>query len=375
MKETSKFEKVWVSLFVIAAFFTVVSLNHISLSLIVANYTGAKQLTSDVVTREEYDSHVQKIEPPTLVSSPVHATFKIAGDFMFARGVHKKFNDNKLASLEKLGTDFFSGVDAAVVNLEGAISTEYNPAMARYGSYTFVFPRGVIDVLKAYGINTVSLANNHSLNNHWQGYRDTVYMLRENNIQAFGGPTGQYTTNVALIDTDGFNLIFIGVHTLYQTPDITALIEEYAGDPTNRIIIMPHWGVEYSFIHSDRQEQLAHAWVDAGADLIVGAHPHVIQDADVYNGVPIIYSLGNFLFDQTEATTKELGVQDGIVIRGEFNKDTLLLTLVPIKIDGYQPTVVTDKADKTSMLQVIYTEWADYLTKDSDIDTFRFISE
>lgn len=74
---------------------------------------------------------------------------------------------------------------------------------------------------------------------------------------------------------------------------------------TGVVIVTPHRGIEYQTKHHPIQETLAKYWIDCGADAIIGTHPHVVQDIDFYKKKPIIYSLGNFLFDQSfEGTTK-----------------------------------------------------------------------
>ncbi len=75
------------------------------------------------------------------------------------------------------------------------------------------------------------------------------------------------------------------------------------------VIMIAHWGNEYTMKHNERQAELAHDFVDAGARIVIGHHPHVVQDFDLYQGVPIYYSLGNFLFDQPmKYTLQELVV-------------------------------------------------------------------
>ena len=292
--------------------------------------------------------------PVTHVASQYSVTFRIAGDFMFARGVHKKFNKNPAVSLNKIGSDFFGGADASIVNLEGAIGATPLQKIAPSGSFSFIFPSTITDVLKRYGITTVSLANNHSLNNGWSGFKNTQKILSQNNIQYFGGPTKKYAPQVSIIKGTNLNLIVIGVHTLYETPDITTFIKKYKKNKNNRVLVMPHWGVEYQFKHNKRQERLAKQWIDAGTDLVVGAHPHVVQDTQVYKNVPIIYSLGNFLFDQTEKNTGEKGVQNGMTLHGKFIKDKLAIYGVPIEIKDFQPQLVKDNSKEAKILRDFY---------------------
>jgi poly-gamma-glutamate synthesis protein (capsule biosynthesis protein) len=335
----SKFEKSIVYIFSIFILIGVARIFYSVDILTIKNLFSKTNFGSIITTVDTYYNEVEQVSLTT-IGSPPSVTFKIAGDFMFARGVHRKFNNNKLKSLELLGYDFFTGVDASVVNLEGVISKQEYPEIAGRGSYKFVFPRGVLSILSEYEINTVSLANNHSLNNGEIGFKDTKKLLAGSGINSFGGPTDKYVSDISVLRGHGLNIVFIGVHLLYQSPDITGIIREYKLDKDNRVVVMPHWGVEYETLHNERQEIYAHKWIDAGADLVVGAHPHVVQDVEIYKNVPIYYSLGNFLFDQTEENTGEKGVQDGLVLAGEFIGDELLLREIKVRLVDYQVRVV-----------------------------------
>ena len=101
------------------------------------------------------------------------------------------------------------------------------------------------------------------------------------------------------------------------------------------MLIFPHWGTEYEQTHSISQEKLAHAWIDAGADFVFGGNPHVIQDAEVYKGKPIFYSMGNLLFDQDFSPE----TQRGLVIAVKINKDGTKLVLLPTISKNYQPKI------------------------------------
>jgi len=104
------------------------------------------------------------------------------------------------------------------------------------------------------------------------------------------------------------------------------------------VVVYPHWGVEYSTRHNYAQERLAHSWIDVGADLIVGSHPHVVQDVEIYQDVPIFYSLGNFVFDQM--FSKE--TQEGIAIKVDIESDNIEIELLPFVSNKIKPKFVED---------------------------------
>jgi poly-gamma-glutamate synthesis protein (capsule biosynthesis protein) len=106
---------------------------------------------------------------------------------------------------------------------------------------------------------------------------------------------------------------------------------------------MAHWGVEYEHTPTTQQQREAHAFIDAGADLVVGAHPHVVQSTEVYKDKAIFYSLGNFMFDQNFSWA----VQHGLAIAVDFYKAKTEVTLTPVSIveQHVVPAEGTDRAE------------------------------
>lgn len=241
---------------------------------------------------------------------------------MFARGIHATFESNLKESVAHIGDRLFWGTDASIINLEGAISAK--PVRPDPGpTFTFVFPPQTVDVLKYMHIDAVSLDNNHANNAGPGGEQVTADLLAKQDIgvlpQTFEG--------------EGLKLTVIGIHTLWGVKDITGQIRDIKQDPDQRVIIFPHWGVEYEPIHTKQQEELAHLWIDAGADAVIGSHPHVIQDAQMYKGKPIFYSLGNLLFDQDWS----IPTQQGMLIGGAFTDEGLEIFALPVISKNHQP--------------------------------------
>ncbi|MEO6078081.1 MAG: AmmeMemoRadiSam system protein B, partial [Candidatus Andersenbacteria bacterium] len=267
---------------------------HNTLHFALQNHTNSGELlkSPDI----ESTTHVFGwYEAGQRVTAKPSATFLFGGDIMLGRMIAHTFLQKGMAHVfDQFGDRAFWGVDAGVVNLEGPISK--TPVVDDYNSKNLIFnfPPQAIDALKFLRVNAVSLANNHSANQGRQGVDDTTSMLSSKDIQAIGGPGNQDISNVGIFYGEKLHLVVIGVHALYSPSDISELIKKYKQDKNNRIIIFPHWGVEYAPRHNSFQEQLSHAWIDAGADMVIGSHPHVIQDAEVYKNKPIIYSLGNF---------------------------------------------------------------------------------
>lgn len=265
------------------------------------------------------------------------ATFIIGGDMMFDRGIDYHFRGEKLYDVVgNLGNKLFSGADLSLVNLEGPISETDIPIDNTANNMIFNFPPKTVDVLRWIGINSVSLANNHTNNNGSSGLANTKNVLINNLIVPVGQESVFDEESIKRFNSDGKKISVITINILETNPDITEIIKtEKAAD--SFVIIYPHWGTEYSEIHGSQQETLSHSWIDAGADLITGSHPHVIQDAEVYKGKPIFYSLGNLLFDQN--FSKE--TQRGLIVAGEIRGDKLKLVLLPTVSNNFKPELLS----------------------------------
>lgn len=262
-------------------------------------------------------------------------TFMIGGDMMFGRYIAYKFRNNLTQSVQNLGERFFWGTDASIINLEGPISAYPVAINIDPENLVFNFPPETTNTLSWLHLNGVSLANNHALNAGYGGLQNTQKVLNEKGIIPIGDPdhlgvqefsSGQMKLTVFTINVSGTNT------------NITDQIKQVE-DNGSFVIVFPHWGSEYAQTHNSSQSRLAKAWVDAGADLVVGSHPHVIQDAEMYNGKPIIYSLGNLLFDQTFSKETQRGlVMAGKITDGPHAK--LTLVFLPIQIKNYQPQLL-----------------------------------
>ncbi|MBI5469947.1 CapA family protein [Candidatus Kaiserbacteria bacterium] len=235
-------------------------------------------------------------------SAPIHARILFGGDIMFDRSI-------RTIAAEK-GSDFiFSCLDPAltkpdfiVANLEGPItdheSVSVGSAVGGPDDFTFTFPTSTARLLFAHHIRMVNLGNNHILNFSREGLMQTITYLDAAGVLHFGDPDKQETDRVARLDIQGIPFSFVNWsdwtsdntdHTVAQ-----AKLEAQAG---RVVVVYTHWGDEYQPA-TDKEKRLAHDFVDAGASIVIGSHPHIVQEHEVYNGKDIYYSLGNLIFDQ-----------------------------------------------------------------------------
>lgn len=233
------------------------------------------------------------------------------GDIMLDRGIRAQISktgeDNVFVSSTKKLSETY---DLTIANLEGPITTYSSKTIDASGrgipGFSFTFPTSSATALKKSGIDIVSLANNHTENFGYEGLNQTVKWLKQAEVQYFGNPTNSPESESPvsplskIICEQKICITLIDYHEFaYKNENyILDEIKKAKDNKADFIIVFPHWGVEYDNYPSTKQKALAHTWVDAGANLIVGAHPHVIQSEEAYKDVKIYYSLGNYLFDQ-----------------------------------------------------------------------------
>ena len=325
-------------------------------------HTNSGELAND---RDAETSHIMGWFSAGAVSnSEPGVTFLLGGDMMFDRSIDANYRGDKLPQvMADFGERVFWGTDLAMVNLEGPISAEPIPVDIRSNNLIFNFPPKTPDVLTWLRINAVSLANNHSGNAGASGLATTRRLLSAKNISAIGKQAGLDETSVARFKGQGMELSVVTINTLETKTDLAPTIQAEKARG-NAVLVFPHWGNEYAPKHSASQANLAHAWIDAGADIIVGSHPHVIEDAELYHSKPVIYSLGNLLFDQW--FSKE--TQRGLLIGGRFTANKLELVVLPTESRNLKPRLLTG-AEKTERVNKIRAELGQGLAEGLGSDT------
>ncbi len=234
------------------------------------------------------------------VPSPPHARVLIGGDMMFDRSIRvasdAKGGDFILECLDPI----LEKADLVVANLEGPITSNASVSVGSRvntaNNFTFTFPTSTAPLLARHGIRMVNLGNNHIENFRTSGVLSTMAALDAAGVAHFGDPIEQriaYTTvnhvPLAFVNFNQFAVQSTGALTVEQIR--TAKAAGY------HVVVYTHWGDEY-VPANQYQKNLAHAFIDAGAEMVIGTHPHVIQEHEMYGGKHIYYSLGNLVFDQ-----------------------------------------------------------------------------
>ncbi len=241
---------------------------------------------------------VQKLATTTI-------TIIMAGDIMFDRQERAFGQKDGYDSLLAKVAPLFHSADIAVANLEGPITSNRSLTLTANGKTTgslaFTFATTTATVLANAGVTLVSLANNHEDNFGRAGVEETHKWLDQAGVEWFGDPANDNfgsTSTEKIICKNKICIAFVGYHEFEPgfeniLADVSRL--SAAGYP---VIVMPHWGDEYASTSPARVKKKARELVDAGAFAIIGPHPHVIEDREWIGDVPVIYSLGNLLFDQ-----------------------------------------------------------------------------
>jgi len=193
------------------------------------------------------------------------------------------------------------------------------------------------------GIDVVNLANNHTTNFGLDGLRDTANLLKENGLTALGRDD-----QIAYIKVKGKNIALVSFVELgtnwaglnNATPENVAKHVAQARKNSDIVITTFHWGTEYQTHPTDNQIKLAHIAVDNGANLVLGNHPHWIQDSEVYKGKFITYAQGNTIFDQDwSQETKEGVLYKFEYQNGKFQKIDEKFTVIDFNV---QPRFATN---------------------------------
>ncbi|MHA7962632.1 CapA family protein [Paenibacillus sp. CAU 1782] len=255
---------------------------------------------------------------------------------------------------------YLSEPDIMAGNLEMPVTKRGTPIQNQ--PYVYKGSPDALPALRDAGFDVLSLATNHAMDQGVEGLLDTIKHLDEAGLGHMGtGNNDKEAFAPHIIETKGIKVAYIGLsHVIplsslkadrntpgiaetYDTTRATAAIKS-AKEAADIVVVMVHWGKDGMDKPVDSQKSLAKAYIDAGADLIVGSHPHVLQGFEMYKGKWIAYSLGNFVFTAyPKDQLAETGVLDALCSKdGECS-----LTFNPMKVTVGQPTPMTGEEAET----------------------------
>ena len=277
-------------------------------------------------------------------------TLVVTGDVMLVRGVPDPAA--ALAPMRRL----LRGADLTVGNFESTLSTDGEPQQP--GNDSFGGSPALVPVLEDAGFDALSLANNHTGDYGESALRQTVETLQQSRILSFGAGdnVAEAAEPAVLSAPDGTTYAFLGFNAIGETPRATSadpgalsvrmpprtgpLVEadvarverevRGAGRLADVVVVVPHWGEQYTHSPWPDQRTVARRLVAAGADLVVGGHPHWVQGVDAVDGVPVLHSLGNFVFDMDFMTE----TMEGVLLEATFwGAELKAMRLVPYRMD------------------------------------------
>ncbi|MEM2320881.1 MAG: CapA family protein [Candidatus Bathyarchaeia archaeon] len=297
-------------------------------------------------------------------------TFVAVGDLYCSR-------DEPMTAVEKI-LPVIKAADIAFCNLEGPITNRPHVRVP----YPLPQSLKTIDMLREAGFNVVSFANNHALDCGFDGFYQTLTLLKKYDIKYVGaGSNIKEARSPVIVECRGIRIAFLAyasffsvgdpatsykpgiavvrVDPRFEPPhidldDLAEMQEDIKEAKTKAdiVIVSHHWGADPSFTLTMHQKAIAHASIDAGADLVIGHHPHVLQGIEIYKGKIICYSLSNFIFDPTPLTGRipdvlRDGWRESIILNCYISKERVEKAFFyPIYINEYGQPEKLDQRDE-----------------------------
>ncbi len=288
--------------------------------------------------------------PPTVAIASIEAeaqafTLVAVGDILLARRVGERIASAGWAAPFAAFSPILASADLAFANLECPASYLGAPYPGKPPVVTFRAQPGSLLGLKGAGFDIVSLANNHTSDYGEEALGETLDALDTLGVARAGaGRDAKEARRPAILTVNGARVAFLAyVEPMWSATEATMAggVAHYdaaetaadiaaAREVADFVIVSLHWGEEHRRFPREKDRAIARSLIDAGADAILGHHPHILQGAEFYRGAPILYSLGNFIFDMVSPKTYESAAA---MLRFERGARTTL-RLLPLRIDA-----------------------------------------
>jgi poly-gamma-glutamate capsule biosynthesis protein CapA/YwtB (metallophosphatase superfamily) len=250
-----------------------------------------------------------------LLSDSIDLIF--VGDVMLDRHIRLNARNRSQEFIFSDLSGLLRSADLVVANLEGPVTTNVSvsegSAVGSPNNFRFTFDPSWVQTLISQNITVVSLGNNHIWDFGADGILQTKQYLDDGGISYFGAISAQdQTDRWLLLELKGMKIALVNYNEFIPGGFQAALDDIAAARlAADLVVLYTHWGAEYQTTANQTIQTQAHRFVDEGADVIIGSHPHVIQQKEEYKGKIIYYSLGNFIFDQYFSDD----VRKGLVVR------------------------------------------------------------
>ncbi len=346
-----------------------------ALGVFVLGFTGRMDYEREAEVRQtektaegeiyiEHDSQME--EPETGMKDEGEETFVqeerirmvFAGDILLSDHVLNAYE--KSGGLAGVLDSGFQSVicesDIFMANQEFPFSSRGTAAEDK--QFTFRLPPERVSIFQELGIDLVTLANNHALDFGTDALVDTCDILDQAGIYHVGaGRNLEDACEPVIITKNGKNIGFLGASRvipvgswnvsaskpgMLTTYDPALLLEQIGRlkESCDYVVVYVHWGIEKKDHPEEYQRSLGKQYIDAGADLVIGSHPHVLQGIEYYKGKPIVYSLGNFIFGSSIPKTA--------LLSAEWDGETAKLSLIPGTSSAGYTRMLTDDKEKAA---------------------------
>lgn len=304
---------------------------------------------------------------PAVPDIPERATLVFGGDVMLARTVEQKMLKlGDFAAPFRDIADVFKTADLSFANLESPLFD--GGSATPQGGFAFRAPPRSIEGLVFTGLDAVSLANNHLMNQGAVGLRFTTNYLKEHGIAFAGAGQDFDEAHKGAVLAAGPRIV--GVLAYAYPVDATVATASRPGIATmdiaqmqkdverlkhsvDLVVVSMHAGTEYAFRSGEKQQAFARAAIDAGAAMVIGHHPHVIQELERYKDGLIFYSLGNLVFDQMWSVP----TTEGMVVRVTLtDAKPSRVDFLPVKIEDYHRPRFMSEEEGRHLLETIGVE-------------------
>jgi poly-gamma-glutamate synthesis protein (capsule biosynthesis protein) len=304
--------------------------------------------------------NIPVVSTQVVVVEPTHTRILFTGDINLGRCIARRTLSANVYTNDynypfEFVADELRGADITVGSLDGSLSDESAP-MHCPDSMNLIGPTRMVEGLQFAGFDVLTTATNHikdcGINGFECGNRsmfDTINTLQTAGIQSVGaGKTLSESRLPVIVERNGIRFAFLGINQIEKrvwaaenTPGTAPLSQEYieqikadiasARQIADVVIVLPHWGVEYAAAPDDIQRVWARDFISAGASLVIGNHPHIIQPEENFSDKLVFYALGNFVFDQEQSFRRE-----SVVVEVNFVGDQIeSWQLRPISINYY----------------------------------------
>lgn len=294
----------------------------------VSNFTELVRNTSFFVfPKKSFDPEiVLKFTGDNIPARSVNFLTTKSGDFTWA---YKNIADD------------LKDADLTIVNLEAPLIKDC--PLTNEG-FTFCGDARNVAGLSLAGIDVVGMANNHAGNYGREGLSETIKNLDSVEILSSGMEERQiaykkiHNTQFAFLAFDAIS--YSGAGVLEAKEDLMKKLILEAKTQADFVVVQMHWGTEYTRNPNEYQKRMGRFLIDNGVDLVVGNHPHWVQDYEIYNGKYIFYALGNFIFDQEWSQKTKEGVIAKVTIQ---DKKVLNVEFIPVEIKNYGQVFKSNK--------------------------------